>query len=96
VKHFRRGYDGLLVYRLDTRGVLRGTRLVRRFGGLALFPITAMRLVRDWVTVARNRRQLGLSVARVPYQAAVAAVNRLIELAGGLVAAVRTRRDLAA
>ncbi len=90
-KHFDRGYDGVSVYRFDDRSVLRGTALFRRFGGLALFPITARRIVLDWIRLARERRQIGLALLALPYYDAVAVGTRMIELAGGLAAVVATR-----
>jgi glycosyltransferase involved in cell wall biosynthesis len=85
-KHFERGYDGVDVYRLDDRHVLRGTRFFRRFGAASLFPITARRLMLDWIRLARHRREIGISIPAIPYYAAVMTVVRLIELTGGLVA----------
>jgi hypothetical protein len=94
-KHFDRGYDGFIVYRLDESGALRGSALVRRVGGLALFPITAGRLLHDWWQLASEWRQMGISLLRVPYQCAVIAFTRMIELFGGLVAAVQPRSRIA-
>jgi glycosyltransferase involved in cell wall biosynthesis len=85
-KHFDRGYDGVSVYRYDDRGLLRGTTLFRRLGGLALFPITARRIVLDWIRLTRERRQIGLSFFALPYYYAVAFGTRMIELAGSLAA----------
>lgn len=90
-KHFDRGYDGVSVYRLDARGVLRGTRLFRRLGGLALMGIVGRRIVVDWVRLARRRRQIGISACALPYFGAVALGTRLIELAGGLMAVIDSR-----
>jgi len=90
-KHFDRGYDGVSVYRLDDRAVLRGTRLFRRLGGLALVGIVGRRIVADWVRLARQRRQIGIPAVAVPYCGAVALVTRLIELAGGLMAVIGSR-----
>jgi glycosyltransferase involved in cell wall biosynthesis len=87
-KHFNRGYDGVSVYRLDDRAVLRGTRLFRRLGGLALLPITGRRIALDWLRLLRHRRQIDVPIAALPYYAAVGMMTRLIELAGGLTAAV--------
>jgi cellulose synthase/poly-beta-1,6-N-acetylglucosamine synthase-like glycosyltransferase len=85
-KHFDRGYDGVLAYRLDERGVLRGTRLFRRLGPVALVPITARRIALDWLRLLRHRRQIGIPAVALPYFGAVAVMTRLIELAGGLAA----------
>jgi len=90
-KHFDRGYDGVSVYRYDDRGVLRGTSLFRRFGGLALFPITARRIVLDGIRLTRERRQIGLSFFALPYYYAIAFGTRMIELAGSLAALASTR-----
>jgi glycosyltransferase involved in cell wall biosynthesis len=90
-KHFARGYDGVSVYRLDDHGVLRGTRLFRRLGGLALVGIVGRRIGADWVHLARQRRQIGIPAVAVPYCGAVALVTRLIELAGGLTAVIDSR-----
>src|SRR5206468_12652200 len=60
-KHFDRGYDGVNVYRLDDRAVLRGTPWFRRFGGLAILPIMARRIVLDWLRLTKHRRQIGIS-----------------------------------
>jgi len=87
-KHFDRGYDGITVYRLDDRGVLRGTRIFRRLGAVALVPIIGRRIVVDWLRLLRHRNQIGISVLALPYFWAVAAGIRLIELAGGLTAIV--------
>ena len=87
-KHFDRGYDGLGVYRLDDRGLLRGTRWIRRSGGLAIVPIMARRIVVDWLRLAKHRRQIGISIPALPWYGAVAAATRLIELAGALKAIV--------
>lgn len=88
-KHFARGHDGANVYRLDDRGVLRGTGLFRRLGPLALVAITGRRLLLDWGRLVRHRRQVGIPVWTLPYYAALGCLTRLIELAGGLKATVR-------
>jgi glycosyltransferase involved in cell wall biosynthesis len=87
-KHFRRGYDGVAVYRLDDRAVLRGTRLFRRLGPAALVVITGRRILVDWLRLLRHRRRIGVPAATLPYFGAVAVLTRLVELAGGLTAAV--------
>jgi len=86
-KHFERGYDGVMVYRLDDRAVLRGTRYFRRAGPLALIALYARRVVVDWVRMLRNRRQIGIRSYALPYFGAVTAMTRSIELAGALTAA---------
>jgi glycosyltransferase involved in cell wall biosynthesis len=85
--HFGRGFDGVALYRLDEDDVLRGTRYFRRFGGVALLPITARRILGDWSRIVRHRRQIGVPTLAVPYFAAVALGLRLIELLG-MIAAV--------
>jgi len=90
-KHFDRGYDGVSVDRLDDRAVLRGTRLFRRLGGLALVAIVGRRIVVDWARLARHRRQIGVSPVALPYFAAVVLGTRLIELSGGLTAILNSR-----
>lgn len=90
-KHFDRGYDGVTVYRLDDQAVLRGTKFFRRFGPFALPPIFARRVAIDWVRMLRHRRQIGITPLTLPYYAAVNLTTRLIELAGGLIAAVSPR-----
>jgi len=88
-KHFDRGHDGAVIYRLDERGVLRGTPLVRRFGALALVALSGRRVVVDWLRLARFRRQIGIRAIMLPYYAAVALGTRLIELAGAVSARAR-------
>jgi len=88
-KHFNRGYDGVSIYRLDEAAVLRGTRLFRRLGALALPPIAARRIIVDWIRLARLHRQMNVSLVALPYYAAVDVMTRLIELVGGLRAAIR-------
>jgi cellulose synthase/poly-beta-1,6-N-acetylglucosamine synthase-like glycosyltransferase len=87
-KHFGRGYDAVTVYRLDDRGVLRGTRPFRRFGGAALVAITANRILGDWRRLARRRHQIGFRPAALPYLALVIVPIRLLELAGSIAALV--------
>lgn len=91
-KHFERGYDGVNVYRYDDRAVLRGTTLFRRFGALALLPITVRRIVGDWVRLVRTRSQVGIPLVAFPYFALVSISTRTIELAGGLMAVASPRR----
>jgi glycosyltransferase involved in cell wall biosynthesis len=88
-KHFNRGYDSVSVYRFDDRAVLRGTRLFRRLGPVALAAITACRAVVDWRRLVRHRTQLGISALSLPYYAGLMVVTRAIELTGGLIASVR-------
>jgi len=88
-KHFNRGFDGVNVYRADDHGVLRGTRLFRRFGGLALIAFAGRRIVIDWLRLIRNYKQMGISPVTIPYFAAVMAATRLIALTGGLTAVLR-------
>jgi cellulose synthase/poly-beta-1,6-N-acetylglucosamine synthase-like glycosyltransferase len=83
-KHFSRGYDGVVVYRVDDTPTLRGTSVFRRFGLGATFAITAWRVLRDWSFIVRHRRQIGIPGAATPYFGAVALATRLIELAGML------------
>lgn len=90
-KHFDRGYDGVAVYRLDDRALLRGTRVFRRLGALSLPAIFGRRIMIDWLRMLRHRRQIGIPALALPYYAAVAVTTRLIELAGGLTAAVAPR-----
>jgi glycosyltransferase involved in cell wall biosynthesis len=87
-KHFNRGYDGAMVYRLDDRAVLRGTHLFRRLGAVALVAITGRRIVVDWRRMVRHRRQIGIPVVALPYFGTVTVGTRLIELIGGLLATV--------
>jgi glycosyltransferase involved in cell wall biosynthesis len=89
-KHFERGYDGVDVYRFDDRAVLRGTRLFRRLGALALPPMYARRAAFDWLRLLRHRREIGIPLAAVPYFGAVAVMLRIVELSGALAAMVRT------
>jgi glycosyltransferase involved in cell wall biosynthesis len=88
-KHFDRGFDGTNVYRLDRQGVLRGSAIYRRFGVFGLVALVARRIVIDWVRLIRYRRQIGISLFAVPYFAIVSTMVRLIELTGGVTAALR-------
>ncbi len=88
-KHFNRGFDGVTVYRADERGVLRGTRLFRRFGALALIAFVPRRIVIDCLRLIRYHDQMGISLLTVPYFAAVSVATRLIALIGGLTAVSR-------
>jgi glycosyltransferase involved in cell wall biosynthesis len=88
-KHFDRGYDGVTVYRLDDSSVLRGTRAFRRFGALALAGITARRIILDWIKMARQRRQIGISAFALPYFCTVVVLTRFLELIGGMTAIAR-------
>jgi glycosyltransferase involved in cell wall biosynthesis len=87
-KHFNRGYDGVTVYRLDADAVLRGTRLFRRFGAIALVAIIARRIFVDWMRLLKHYRQIGITVFSLPYYGVVGLTLRLIELTGGLTAIV--------
>jgi glycosyltransferase involved in cell wall biosynthesis len=91
-KHFERGFDGVGVYRVDDGAVLRGTRLFKRFGVLALVALTGRRVIFDWVRLLRDRRQIGVLPITLPYFALVTVMTRLIELTGGVMAIARTRR----
>jgi glycosyltransferase involved in cell wall biosynthesis len=92
-KHFNRGYDGATVYRIDDGAALRGTRLFRRLGAVALVPITGRRIIVDWLRLLRHRRQIGISFLALPYFGAIAVVTRLIELTGGLSAGLSRLRS---
>lgn len=87
-KHFARGFDGVSVYRLDERHVLRGTRMFRRVGAPALVPITARRIFQDWARLVRYRRQSDVAAVALPYFFVVSVVLRLIELTGMFAAVV--------
>lgn len=91
-KHFDRGHDGVRVYRLDDRAVLKGTRFFRRAGALGLIAIYARRIAIDWLRLVRHRRQIGVAALSLPYFCAVAVLTRLIELTGALVAVVAPSR----
>jgi GT2 family glycosyltransferase len=91
-KHFNRGFDGVTVYRADERGVIRGTRLFRRFGALALIAFAGRRILIDWVRLIRNYKQMGISPITIPYFAAVGTATRLIALIGGITAVFRNGR----
>lgn len=91
-KHFDRGFDSVSVYRCDGTHALRGTRLFRRLGPIALAGITARRVAHDWRRLARERAQIGISPLALPYYAGVMALTRGIELAGGMTAMVRRKR----
>ena len=88
-KHYDRGYDGVSVYRCDEQGVLKGTRIFRKFGGLALVAFTGRRVLLDWLRMARHRREIGISALSLPYYCGIATGTRLIELVGGLRAVSR-------
>jgi glycosyltransferase involved in cell wall biosynthesis len=88
-KHFNRGFDGVTVYRADEQAVLRGTRLFRRFGVLALIAFVPRRIAIDWLRLIRYHDQMGISPITIPYFAAVSAATRLIALMGGLTAVFR-------
>ncbi|MBV9068140.1 MAG: glycosyltransferase [Acidobacteria bacterium] len=85
-KHFIRGHDGVGIFRLDHHCILRGTRVFRRFGAIALVGITGRRIVLDWLLLTRQYRQIGIPAFSVPYWCAITVGTRLIELVGGLVA----------
>jgi len=85
-KHFERGRDGVDAYRFDEGIVLKGTRLVRRAGPLAMIPIYGRRLVVDWLSMIRNRRDIGVHLAALPYFAAVLVLTRGIEFIGAMTA----------
>jgi GT2 family glycosyltransferase len=89
-KHFNRGFDGVTVYRADERAVLRGTRLFRRFGALALIAFLPRRILLDWLRLIRNYDQMSIAPAAIPYFAAVIVATRLIALTGGITAVFRT------
>jgi glycosyltransferase involved in cell wall biosynthesis len=91
-KHFNRGFDGVTVYRADEHLAIRGTRLFRRFGALALIAFAGRRILMDWLRLIRNYDQMGISPFTIPYFAAVAVVTRLIALAGGITAVFRNGR----
>jgi cellulose synthase/poly-beta-1,6-N-acetylglucosamine synthase-like glycosyltransferase len=91
-KHFNRGFDGVNVYRADDHAVLRGTRLFRRFGALALIAFVPRRIVIDWLRLIRHHDQVGISPVTIPYFAAVSVAARLIALAGALTAVARFGR----
>jgi glycosyltransferase involved in cell wall biosynthesis len=88
-KHFNRGFDGVTVYRADEHAVLRGTRLFRRFGALALIAFFPRRVLLDWLRLIRNYDQMGIAPVTIPYFAAVSVATRLIALMGGLTAVFR-------
>lgn len=90
-KHFDRGYDGVMVYRLDERAVLGGTRLFRRAGPVALAAINGRRIALDCLRLLRHRRQIGISIIALPFFWTVALGMRLIELTGGLTAIVASK-----
>jgi hypothetical protein len=87
-KHFERGFDGVSVYQLDDRAVLRGTPYFRRFGALAIVPLTVRRVAVDWVRLVRYRRQIGISGFAFPYYAAVMTGVRLVEAVGAFTAVI--------
>ena len=90
-KHFDRGHDGVDVYRLDSDLVLRGTRLFRKLGPLALVGFSLRRTLIDWRNLARHRRQIGIGAAQVPFYCAVALILRSIELCGAMKAVALPR-----
>ena len=85
-KHFDRGFDGVTVYRLDERQVLRGTGLFRRLGPIALIGFVGRRILLDWQRLVRHRRQIGIAAVTLPVYWGLAAFLRLIELCGALAA----------
>ena len=91
-KHFNRGYDGVAVYELDDRLVLRGTIWLQRLGAVGLVGITVRRIARDWMRVLRHRRQIGVPLLALPYFYVVAVVTRTIEMVGGLMALAAKKR----
>jgi hypothetical protein len=80
------------VYRADEDCVIRGTRLFRRFGALALIAFAGRRILLDWVRLIRNYKQIGISPVTIPYFAAVGAATRLVVLAGAITAVFRNGR----
>ena len=91
-KHFERGYDGVVIFRLDEQCFLRGTRVFHRFGAIALIGITGRRILLDWMLLARQHRQIGIPAFGVPYWCAVTVFTRLLELVGGVAAIAAPNR----
>jgi glycosyltransferase involved in cell wall biosynthesis len=91
-KHFDRGFDGVTVYRLDERRVLRGTRLFQRLGAIALVGFVGRRILLDWQRLFRHRRQIGIAAATLPFYWGLAALLRMIELCGALAATAMPAR----
>jgi GT2 family glycosyltransferase len=91
-KHFDRGYDAVTAYRCDDTFALRGTRLYRRLGPIALPPLAARRMITDVLHLFRSRRHSRISLLQVPYYAGVMFVTRTIELAGSMLAGISPRR----
>ena len=85
-KHFDRGYDSVTVLRLDEPPVLRGTRLFRRFGALALIGFAGRQIVRDAWRLVRHHRQIGIAPLAVPLYWGVTAALRLVALSGAMAA----------
>ena len=91
-KHFDRGFDAVTVYRCDETFALRGTRLFRRLGPVALVLLTGRRVLADWRRLVRSRWDIGISALQVPYFAAVMTMTRGIELCGGMAALISRRK----
>jgi Glycosyl transferase family 2 len=91
-KHFERGYDSVSVYRHDDRGVLRGTRLFRRLGPIALAGFAVSRTLVDCRRLVRHRAEFGIRAPAIPYYAAVMTLTRAIEFWGGVTATVLERK----
>ena len=91
-KHLERGRDGVVAYRCDDAGVLRGTRWFRRLGALALIGATVLRIGQDVSRLVRRRADLGVQPAAMPWFMGVVTVTRTLELLGALAALRGTPR----
>jgi hypothetical protein len=91
-KHFDRGYDSVVIYGIDDAFILRGTRIFRRLGILALVPIFIRRTLLDWGLMFSQRRQMGVTLPALPLYATIGLGTRAIEFGGACWAAIRGAR----
>ena len=82
------GYDTVNLDSFDTDRVLQESAYMRA-GAPALFVVCLNRIIFDWRTAVRNRKDLNLSLLQIPYFFVVSPVIRVIELVSGLITVLR-------
>jgi hypothetical protein len=86
-KHLQRGFDAINLFRVDSTGVMPGSRFMW-LGILAPAAMAASRVVFDFRRIVSNRDDLGIRWYAIPYFYGVSLVIRLIEMFGGMIAVV--------
>lgn len=83
LKHYRRGFDNMNIFRLDSNKIMPGTQFLS-LGILAPIAMGASRILFDFKRFIFNRADLEISLLQLPFLYLLSIILRTTEMVGGI------------